>query len=111
MSTITGYKQDAQGSYILKDPEAQLIYTMDWSEWLSTGQTVSAVTYSIAARANDANPPVKEDEGITNSGTHTYVEISAGSANKVYTVTADITTDNGATDRRNFRIKVENRSA
>ena len=110
MSTITGYKQDAQGSYILKDPQAQLIYTLDWSEWL-TSQTILSVTYSIAARANDASPPTIVSEGVTNSGTYTYVEIAGGTVNKVYTVTAQITLDDSSQDRRNFRLKVENRSA
>jgi hypothetical protein len=111
MSTITGYKQDTYGSWIQKDTEAQLVYTMDWSEWLATGETIASVTYSIAARANDANPPVIESQGRTNANTATYVEISAGTVGKIYTVTASIQTDSGATDRRNFRIRVENRTA
>jgi hypothetical protein len=111
MSTITGYKQDTEGSYILKDPQSQLVYSMDWSEWLSAGQTVSTVAYSIAARANDANPPVIQSQGIDTANTRTYVEISGGTVNKIYTVTALITTDDGATDRRNFRLKMENRTA
>lgn len=111
MSTITGYKQDTQGVYILKDPEAQLVYTMDWSEWLSTGQTVQSVDYAITARANDPDPVTIASEGITAANTATYVELTGGTAGKVYTVTAAIVTDDSATDRRSFRVKVENRSA
>jgi hypothetical protein len=110
MSTITGYKQDSQGTYIEKDPTARLIYSMDWSEWLPQGAVITAASYSIAARVNDANPPVKHQDGITNSGTVTFVEISQGTVGKIYTVTAQITTDSGLVDRRNFRIKIENRS-
>ena len=111
MSTITGYKQDTYGTYIDKDPQAQLVYTMDWSDWLAEGQTLSSVSYEVQARANDANPVTIESQGLSNNNTYTYVELAGGTLNKVYTVTATITTDDSSQDRRNFRVKIENRSA
>jgi hypothetical protein len=36
--------------------------------------------------------------------------LAAGTVNKVYVVTAAITTDSGAVDRRQFKVKVENRT-
>lgn len=111
MSTITGYLQDTYGTYILKDPQAQLVYTMDWSEWLALGQTIATVSYAVQARSNDPQPVTLESEGIANNNTYTYVELAGGSVNKVYTITATVTTDDGSTDRRNFRVKIENRSA
>lgn len=110
MTTITGYQQDTNGTWIPKDPEAQLVYSMDWSQWLATGQTIASVNYTENSRVNDTAPLVIESEGVQ-SGTITYAEISGGAVNKVYTVTAEITTDDGSIDRRNFRIKIENRSA
>jgi len=109
MSTITGYKQDTQGAWIPKDPEAKLVYSMNWVEWLSTGQTIAAVNYTENSRVNDTAPLVIESEGVQ-GGTVTYAEISGGAVGKIYTVTAEITTDDGAVDRRSFRIKIENRS-
>ena len=109
MTTITGYKQDTLGTWIAKDPEAKLVYSMDWSEWLAVGQTVVAVDYTHNSRANDADPIIIHSEGVQ-SGTVTYCELSGGSVNKIYTITAAITTDDGSTDRRHFRVKVENRS-
>lgn len=110
MSTITGYKQDTQGAWIAKDPEARLVYSMDWSEWLAQGQTVTAVDYTHNSRANDPDPLIIHSEGVQ-SGTVTYAEIAGGSVGKTYTVTADITTDDGARDRRAFKILVQNRLA
>jgi hypothetical protein len=110
MSTITGYQQDTDGVWIEKDRLARLVYTMDWSEWLPTGATVSAVSYSHNSRVNDADPIVIHDSGIE-SGTRTFAEISGGTLSRLYTITAQITTDAGAVDRRNFRIKISNRSA
>jgi hypothetical protein len=108
--TTTGYQRDAQGIWIAKDPEAELIYTFDWSQWLPEGQTITAVSYTLQVRANDPAPLVRESQGIQ-SGTKTYVELSGGQVGKNYTVTAEVTTNNGAIDRRNFRVRVENRSA
>jgi hypothetical protein len=108
--TRTGYEKDTQGSWIAKDPSAQLVYTLDWSEWLPTGDTVASVNYTLQVRANDPAPLVRQSQGVQ-SGTKTYVELSGGAVSKVYTVTAAIVTSDGDIDRRSFRVKVENRSA
>lgn len=107
--TITGFKRDNQGSYIDKDPEAQLVYTLDWTDWLPTGDSIDTVAYTLQVRANDPEPLVRESQGVT-GGDKTYVELSGGQVGKTYTVTALITTTDGLVDRRYFRIKVENRS-
>ena len=106
----TGFTQTLQGLSISKDPEAQLTYTLDWTDWLPTGDTITALDWSIGARANDPAPLVEESSGIQ-SGTKTYIELSGGQLNKVYTVTAKVTTADGLIDRRAFRVRVENRSA
>lgn len=109
MAQRSGFEQTIQGLTIRKDTEAQLIYTFDWSEWLPTGDTITASEYAITARANDPDPLVKVSDG--NTSTTTYVELSDGQEGKTYTVTAKVTTTNGLVDRRSFRVKVEARSA
>lgn len=109
-TTITGYHQDNTGSWISKDPTAQLTYTMDWSEWLPTGDAIATATYTLQVRANDPTPLIKISSGIQGTD-HTYVEVSGGGINKTYTVSCLVTTQNNLTDTRFFRIKVENRSA
>jgi len=112
MTTITrsGYEQDNIGSWIAKDPSSQLIYSLDWSQWLPEGDTVASVTYTLQVRANDPAPLIKGTTGVQ-TGTITFVELSGGQVGKIYTVTAAITTVDGLVDRRNFRVKIENRSA
>lgn len=105
----TGFVQTIQGLTITKDTEAQLIYTFDWVDWLPTGDSLATALYTITARANDPDPLAKVAEGIT--GTKTYVELRDGQEGKVYTVTCRITTTAGLIDRRNFRVKVQARSA
>lgn len=105
----TGFTQTIQGLTISKDTEAQLVYTFDWVDWLPSGDSLASVLYTITARVNDPDPLIKVSEGIT--GTKTFVELSDGQQGKIYTVTCKITTANGLIDRRNFRVKVEARSA
>ena len=105
-----GYEKDTLGVWIPKDPQAQLPYSMDWTEWLPQGDSITQVTYTLQVRANDPQPLIKESEGIQ-TGKVTYVEVSGGQAGKIYTVTAAIETANGLIDRRAFRIKVEDRQA
>lgn len=105
----SGFQQTTQGLQIEKDTEALLVYTFDWVDWLPTGDSLSAVQYSITARANDPDPLIIESSGLT--GTKTYVELSNGQEGKSYVVTARITTTDGAIDRRFFRVKVLARSA
>lgn len=107
----TGFYQSNTGLSIDKDVEAQLIYTFDWSEWLESGDTISSVDYSAAARRNDPTPVTIETQGISDSATDTYVELAGGQANKTYVITAKVTTANGIIDRRSFRLNVVERSA
>jgi len=108
MATLTGFLQDNDGAYIDKDPSAILSYTLDWSEWLPTSTTISTSTWTISTISGDASPVTSVT--TTNSGNTTIIKISGGTAGKVYTITNTITTSGSLTDRRNFRIKVKNRS-
>jgi len=105
----SGFTQTIQGLTIVKDTEAQLIYTFEWNQWLPSGDSLAEAEYTVTARANDPDPLEIESQGI--QGTKTYVELSNGQEGKVYTVTCRVTTANGLIDRRNFRVKVQARSA
>lgn len=105
---VTGYMRDVQGVYIEKDPEAELIYTLDWTDWLQTNDTIVSVTYAVTPTAAAQDIDIMES-GV-NIDVYTYVKLNKGIVNEVYTVTAEVTTDNGLVDRRSFRVKVKNRS-
>lgn len=106
----TGFNETPQGIWIAKDSQATLTYTLDWSQWLENSDTIDSVDFTVAARINDPQPLVKVTQGIQD-GTKTYITLSSGQANKVYIVTARITTSDGLVDRRSFRVHVENRAA
>ena len=105
----TGFEIINQTLWVTKDPEAKLTYTFDWTDWLPAGDSLTAAAYTLQVRANDPDPLVKVTSGI--QGTKTYVQLSDGQVGKNYVVTVKVTTTNGLIDRRNFRVRVENRSA
>lgn len=106
----TGFEVINQLLWIEKDPEAKLKYSFEWSQWLADGDTLDTVEYTIQARLNDPDPLTNESDGIVGDSL-TFIELSGGQLDKVYVVTAKVTTTNGLIDRRNFRVKVINRSA
>ena len=108
--TRTGYEKDSQGSWIAKDTQAEITYSMDWSDWLLGTDTIESVEYTLQVRANDPAPLIKLGQGVLQHKI-TWVQVKSGQAGKVYTVTAKVTSGAGVIDRRYFRIKVEDRSA
>ena len=105
--TTTGYQKDVQGHWIEKDPEAKLIYSMDWSDWLLTNDSITSVQYTVTPSAG-ANDIDIEDSGAQ-LGYLTYCELSKGVHGETYTVAAKVTTVDGRIDTRRFRIKCKNR--
>ena len=109
MTDITGFKRDVVSSYIPKDPGATLTYTIDWTNYLRTGASLATSSFAISTIAGDSSALSNSADGIVGAEDQTYVKLTAGSAGNVYTVTNTITTDNGDTDVRRFRVKVEQR--
>jgi hypothetical protein len=105
----TGFESNSQGIWISKDPLAKLTYSLDWSEWLPTGDSLATVLYTLQVRVNDPAPLTLFSSGI--QGKLTYAQLGGGQLGKTYIVTAKITTVDGLIDRRNFRVVIENRSA
>jgi hypothetical protein len=108
MATITGFLADNEGTFIDKDPIASLVYTMNWSQWLPAGQTITTSIWTFETISGDTIPLV--NEAASNTTTSASIEISGGSAGKIYKVYNKITTTSGYEDRRYFRIKVKVRS-
>ena len=110
MTNRTGFEQTNEALWISKDPVAVLVYTFDWSDWLSPGDSINNAEYTVVARRNDPEPINIVRSGIA-SGNLTYVELSGGQTDKTYIVTVTVQTAEGITDAREFRVKVINRSA
>tara|TARA_A100001391_G_scaffold120932_2_gene82350 strand:- start:167 stop:502 length:336 start_codon:yes stop_codon:yes gene_type:complete len=111
MATLTGFKQDRAGLYIEKDPFSLLDYTLDWTNWMPTGDTIASSEINIETISGDAAPLAKSGSATVTNNTILTQKIQAGTAGNIYNVEYRITTTNGLKDSRNFRIKVLERQA
>lgn len=98
MST-DGFFQDAQGQYLLKDPQAVLDYTFDWSVWLGT-DTIASKTLTVTGATLNSS---------SNTTTAVTAWIAGGVAGYDVFVLCQIVTAGGRTDERTLRLKVQNR--
>jgi hypothetical protein len=107
MTTTTGFKQDNQGSYIDKDPNATLTYAIKWTDWLGS-DTITSSTWAVStfstSTVNTTNLSVSTS--AINSSTYALVTLTGGTAGNIYTVANTIWTANSLKDKRAFRIKV-----
>ena len=87
---------------ILKDPNAVLDYTFDWTEWLDD------LTDTIASRVVTPGTGLTLDSDAI-AGKKVIAWVSGGTAGTTYTLACRITTAGGRTDERTIYIKVKER--
>lgn len=110
MSNITGFRTDRSGAFIYHDPDSKLDYSLNWSEWLSSGDTLSSSTWTASTITGDSTPLVIHSQNTnTATGVSTAV-ISGGQVGGIYTIKNRIDTGAGLIDERTFRLIVQNRS-
>ena len=85
-----------------KDPHATLDYSLDWSEWLAVGESL---TCSVWTRSSTDLKEVNTN--LTTS--IATIWLSGGAAGNIYTVANKIGTSGSRIDERTIAIKVENR--
>ena len=47
MANLTGFKSDNKGLYITKDSQANVVYGLDWTDWLPSGDGLSSAVVTI----------------------------------------------------------------
>lgn len=86
-----------------KDLAAVLDWTIDWSTWLGTGETITASTWTVT-------PTGLPVETSTSTGTTATVWLGAGGTEgSTFLVTNRITTSAGRTDERSIQITTQQR--
>ena len=87
----------------LKDPNAQLDYKFDWSNWLDTSETIQSYTLTVPSGLT------KVDE--SNDDTTVTVWLSGGTAGQTYEVVCRITTNTNPqrTEDRTMTFRVVER--
>lgn len=104
MPSLTGFQEDRVGVYIEKDPYSVLDYTLDWTNWMPDGDTISSASVSIETISGDSSPLTLDSTTTTTVLVTGF--ISSGTAGNIYNIEYRIITTNGLRDSRNFRIKV-----
>ena len=88
-------------SIYIKDPDAVLDYTVDWTSWLAAAETVSTSTWVVEAGITQNSA-----SNDTTSGT---IWLSGGTVGEEYRVTNRVATNQGRTDDRTILIRVKER--
>jgi hypothetical protein len=84
-----------------KDPDAVLDWIWDWSDWLDSGETITASVFTVSAGL-----VLNSDTSSTTTAT---AWLSGGTAGQPYSVANRITTSVGRIDERTITIRVTNR--
>jgi len=93
------YRNQSDGiAAINKAPGATLDYTWDWTNWLATGETITAHTLTL--------DPAITKTAETASTTSVTAWVSGGVAGNGYLVKCSITTSAGRIDERTIRLYV-----
>ena len=93
-------------SFLLKDPDAVLDYTIDWgAEYLAPGELLATSEWSVEpGEAGGVNVV-----GSDFDATRTTVKAAGGIAGRLYSIVNRITTAAGRIDDRSILLRVENR--
>ena len=83
----------------VKDPNAVLDYTVDWSSWLVSGDTISVSVWVVPAG-------ITKDSDTSNT-TEATVWLSGGTVGLSYRLTNRITTTDGRTDERSLTVAIK----
>ncbi len=84
-----------------KDPDSVLPYKINWSDWLSSGETISTSTWTVPAGITK--------DSDTNTTTAATIWVSGGTDDTDYDLVNQITTSDGATVDRTIRLRVRER--
>ncbi len=89
----------------LKDPQAELDFTFDWSPWLATGETITG--YVITPDTGITVAP--SGKATVQDGGRITVWLGGGTAEQRYSVACRVTTTAGRVDERTLRVTVTDR--
>lgn len=86
----------------LKDPQETIDYAVDWSDFLATGETISASTWSLSSTSMSLGT-------LAATTTTTAAFVTGGTVGTVYRLTNKITTNQTRVAERSVIIRVEER--
>ncbi len=84
-----------------KDPDEILDFTIDWSDWLPSGDTISTSAWNVPAGITEVSK--------SSDTTKVWIFLSGGIDGDEYKLTNTITTAGSRTAQRTIQIKVAER--
>lgn len=97
----------APGALIIKDPQSNEPYGLDWSAWLA--ELGDAVTIATSAWSVAPSSLTLSAASIVTGALKTQVRLAGGDVGTHYTVTNHIIATDGSIDDRSFRVLVQDR--
>lgn len=85
---------------VFKDPDEIRIETMDWTDHLNSGATISTSSWTFPAGIT------KVTDGIVSGNKKTFVKMSGGTVDTDYVVTNSVVTSDGETLEESAVVRV-----
>jgi hypothetical protein len=89
-----------------KDPDETVIYTMDWTNRLNSGASVSSINATTGAVGSPSGLTFASTSIVSGSTVKTSTKISGGTNGTDYTVTWTVTTSDGETLEESGLLRV-----
>jgi len=89
-------------TFYAKDPDSTVDYSFDWAAWLTSGETITAASWTIAP--SDGGAPSLGSQ--TDAGTVQGIYVSGGQVGNRYRLTCHIETDAGRTGERSLSLRI-----
>ena len=95
------------GVTVTKDPQAEKVYTFDWSAWLVGAATLASSTFAITGPDNALT---FDEDAIEAGSTSATVRLLGGTVGKKYTVTNHVVTNESVpqTDDKSIKVQIVN---
>lgn len=90
---------------IKTDPNSDLDYSVDWTNWLETDESVHTSTW-VVTEADDETKITLHDAGITSNVTFTFASFTGAEEGEEYIITNRIITDSVVPRTEDSSIKL-----
>jgi hypothetical protein len=85
----------------VKDPQDSVWYTVDWTDWLATAETISTTDWTVPTGITQA--------AVTATSKTSLIKLSGGTAGVTYKIACKATTSTAQVVERSFLVPVANR--
>lgn len=85
-----------------KDPQSEVDFSLDWTDWLTSGELITGALWSIAP-SDLASPTLGAAQSV---GAVQSIFVSGGEAGSRYRLACQVETDAGRTADRSLTLRI-----